>query len=210
MLSAHDPDHLRRHLPPAAWPIVLQWLQQHPVRVHVVRPRRSKLGDYRSGAPGRPHRITVNNDLNPYAFLVTLVHEFAHHTAFERTKGWKDPHGPEWKADYQRLMRPYLSRMIFPDDVLHALERHLCRPAASSCADTTLMRVLRRYDLEPRPMLEELPDRTVFRFHDRLFVKGPKLRKRFRCQCLNDRRIYLIDAVAEVHLNAPLIVRKAS
>lgn len=59
-------------------------------------------------------------------------------------------------------------------------------------------------------MLEELPDRTVFRFHDRLFVKGPKLRKRFRCQCLNDRRTYLIDAVAEVHLNAPLIVRKAS
>ena len=73
----------------------LQWLQQHPVRVHVVRPRRSKLGDYRSGTAGKPHRITVNNDLNPYAFLVTLVHEFAHHTAFERTRGWKDPHGPE-------------------------------------------------------------------------------------------------------------------
>lgn len=210
MSATHDLELLRKHLPAAAWSIVLHWLQANPVKVHVVKPRTSKLGDYRAATAGKPHRITVNRDLNMYAFLVTLVHEFSHHSTFMRTKRWQDPHGPEWKAEFHRLMRPYLSRMIFPEDVLFALERHLRDAPASSCADPVLMRILRKYDASPRPMLEELPDRTVFRFNDRLFVKGPRLRKRFRCQCLNDRRTYLIDPLAEVHLSAPLAVRKAS
>jgi len=41
-------------------------------------------------------------------------------------------------------------------------------------------------------------------------VKGPRLRKRFRCRCLNDRRIYFIDPLAEVHVDRPAGARAAS
>jgi hypothetical protein len=210
MPSAHDPELLRKHLPSAAWPMVIQWLRRNPVQVRVVKPRQTKLGDYRSATRTQPHRVSVNNDLNKYAFLVTLVHEFAHYSTYMKMRRWKDPHGPAWKMEYQRLMRPFLSRAVLPADVLRALEHHLRDASASSCTDHELMRTLRRYDRDPRPMLEELPDRTVFRFNDRIYVKGPQLRKRFRCHCLNDRRIYLIDPLAEVHVNGPLIARKAS
>jgi hypothetical protein len=207
---ANDLELLRSHLPSGAWPVVQQWLRRNPVLVRVSAPRTTKLGDYRNATKTQPHRVSVNNDLNKYAFLVTLIHEFAHYSTVARTKRWKDPHGKHWKEEYHRLMRPFMSRAVLPADVLHALEHHLYDAPASSCTDHQLMRVLRKYDRDPRPMLEELPDRTVFRFNDRIFVKGPQLRKRYKCHCLNDRRIYFIDPLAEVHVNGPLIARKAS
>lgn len=210
MPLASDLDKLRKHLPAAAYPVVVQWLRRNPVLVRVVRSRQTKLGDFRSATRTRPHRITVNEDLNKYAFLVTLIHEFAHYTTFVIAKRWAQPHGSHWKSEYHRLMRPFMCRSVFPADVLKTLEHHLEDAPASSCTDHALMRVLRKYDSDPRPLLEELPERSVFRFNDRIFVKGPQLRKRYKCHCLNDRRIYFIDPLAEVHANGPMIARKAS
>lgn len=200
---------LQAHLPRAAYPAVLQWLRRNPVWVRVSRTRQTKLGDYRTRTRTLPHRISVNEELNKYMFLVVLIHEFAHYNTFQKYRR-HEPHGREWKLEYKRLMRPFLSRDVFPGDVLHALEHHLQDAPSSSCTDHNLMRVLRRYDREPRPFLEEIRENTVFRFNQRLFVKGPRLRTRFKCRCLNDRRIYFIDPTAEVHLEQALDARRAS
>jgi hypothetical protein len=32
------------------------------------------------------HRITINDDLNPFAFLTTLLHEIAHAATWERLR----------------------------------------------------------------------------------------------------------------------------
>ncbi len=209
MRNVTDPLRLRAHVPPAAWPLVDQWLQRNPVAVRIAPTRASKLGDFRAAGGGRPHRISVNRELNRYAFLVTLVHEFAHYHTFQRFPR-HEPHGPEWKEEYRRMMRPFLSRDVFPEDVLHALERHLQAAPSSSCTDRHLMRILRRYDEDPKPFLEELRESTIFRFNHKLFVKGTGLRTRYRCRCLNDRRIYLIDRMAEVHVERPVDTRRAS
>lgn len=208
MPSYTDILRLRTHLPRRAWPVVENWLRRNSVLVRISPPRVTKLGDYRTATRTQPHRISVNEDLNPYSFLVVLVHEFAHFTTFSKYRR-HEPHGVEWKAEYKRLMRPFLSREIFPADVLRVLILHLNDAPSSSCTDHVLMRVLRRYDREPSPFLEELEQNTVFRFNRKLFVKGPRLRKRYRCRCLNNRRIYLIDPTAEVQLDRPLSARKA-
>lgn len=205
-VSPTDPELLRKYIPSAAWPVVLHWLRQNPIQVRISRPRQTKLGDYRSATRTQPHRVSVNADLNPYAFLVTLVHEFAHYSTFMSTHRWSSPHGPAWKNEYARLMRPLLSPEVFPLDVLQALERHLVDAPASSCSDQNLMRVLMKHDREPRQLLEALPDRSVFRFNERVFVKGPQLRKRYKCHCLNDRRNYIIDPLAEVQVHGPMAV----
>lgn len=208
--ATNDPEQLRKHIPAAAWPVVLTWLRRNPVQVRIARPRQTKLGDYRSATRTQPHRVSVNADLNKYAFLVTLVHEFAHYSTYVSARRWTSPHGPAWKTEYARLMRPFMSATVFPADVLHALEHHLVDAPASSCTDHGLMRVLLRYDAEPRQLLDELPDRSVFRFNERVFVKGPQLRKRYKCHCLNDRRNYIIDPLAEVQVHGPMVVQKAS
>lgn len=210
LVESSDILRLQAHLPRAAWPVVVNWMRRNPkVQVRVSKPRVTKLGDYRVATRKQPHRITVNEDLNRYAFLVVLIHEFAHFVTFAKYHRHA-PHGAEWKAEYKRLMRPFLSREVFPADLLRKLEHHLHDAPSSSCTDHGLMRVLRRYDRSPRPFLEELEDNTVFGFNDKIFVKGKQLRKRFRCRCLNNRRIYLIDPTAEVHLEHPLVIRRAS
>jgi predicted SprT family Zn-dependent metalloprotease len=209
MARATDLSTLRSHLPPAAYPIVEQWLRQHPVAIRIARTRATKLGDYRVASGTKPHRISVNRELNPYTFLVVLVHEIAHYHTFLKFRRHQ-PHGKEWKAEYKLAMRPFMSPVVFPEDVLRALDRHLVDAPSSSCTDHALMRILRRYDPEPKPFLEELRESTIFRFNRKLFVKGNELRTRYRCRCLNDRRIYLIDRMAEVHVEKPIPTRLAS
>lgn len=211
MLTAHTnaSEALRRRLPASAVPVVENFLRRNPVQVRVAKPRTTKLGDYRNAAGTQPHRISVNANLNKYAFLVTLVHEFAHYTTFVRTRRMKNPHGAAWKEDYSKLMRPFMSREIFPADVLQALEHHLLDAPASSCTDHNLLRILKRYDPDPVLFVEELQDRSIFRLNGKLFVKGARLRTRFKCRCLNDRRTYHIDAVAEVQVNELVLARRA-
>jgi hypothetical protein len=68
------------------------------------------------------------------------------------------------------------------------------------------MRALLRHEAEPVLVLEALPERTVFQYNTSIFVKGPRLRKRYKCRCLNDRRIYLMDPLVEVRRHAPALV----
>ncbi len=210
MRRTTDPETLRDHVPSKAFPVVVNWLQQNRVVVKVSPPRSTKLGDYRTATRTLPHRISVNRDLNPYAFLVTLVHEFAHYSAHVRYGHRIQAHGVEWKSEYRRLMRPYMSRNIFPGDVLEVLMEHLRDAAVSSCSDERLMRALSNYDPVPRPFLQDLPEHTVFSFNGRIFIKGHQLRRRFRCRCLTDRRDYLIDPLAEVTVNQQITTRMAS
>lgn len=204
MRPATGPEALRERLPAGAVPVVLDWLHRNQVQVRITPRRATKLGDYRTPGAGRPARISVNGDLNPYAFLVTLVHEFAHHATFERSGPRVRPHGLEWKRTYKELMRPYLAPTVLPGDVRTILTHHLNDAPASSCSDPALVRVLRRYDERVLPLLDELPEHTVFRFNERLFVKGSVRRSRVSCRCLNDRRLYTIDRLAGVELEAPL------
>lgn len=75
---------LQNFLPPNTYEPVLAYLQHHHVHLTVARERKSILGDYRHRTPGKNHRISVNGNLNKYAFLITLLHELAHLLTFEK------------------------------------------------------------------------------------------------------------------------------
>lgn len=172
---------------------------QHRCHVTVTRDRSSKLGDYRHPTPTSGHRISVNGSLNPYAFVITFIHEMAHLTAFEKHRNKVMPHGEEWKQEFRELMRPYLRPEVFPEPLLSVLVRHMRNPKSSTVRDTALMRELRAFDA-PRPtvLLEELPPKAQFMLRSREFVKGEQLRKRFRCvECVSGRS-FLISPIAEV------------
>ena len=59
----------------------------------VKKSRSSKYGDYRPPLKGSNHLITINYDMNKYAFLITLVHEIAHLTNWNKHKDKVKPHG---------------------------------------------------------------------------------------------------------------------
>src|SRR5687768_4601029 len=96
---------LQQFLPPNTLQPVLQYLHEYKIHLTVARERRSILGDYRHRANGQNHRISVNGNLNKYAFLITLIHEIAHLLAFERYGNRIAAHGVEWKRIYAMLFQ---------------------------------------------------------------------------------------------------------
>lgn len=195
---------LQKYLPEASLDIIYTWLQQHKVHLKVSRKRSTKLGDYRPPHKGKGHQITVNHDLNQYAFLITLVHEIAHLINWENHKNRVRVHGVEWKNTYRELMAPLLEMNIFPDDIKEALQNYLTKSYASSGSDLGLTRVLQKYDAELGITLESLPEGSTFMLYNgKTFKKGPLVRKRYRCLCVDNTRTYLVNPLATVeHINA--------
>lgn len=184
--SADEP--LHRHLPAAAGEYVAEVLAARTIAVRISRPRRTKLGDHRPpGRGARQHRISINADLNPYAFLTTLLHEIAHADVWEACcRRWRRPrpHGREWKGAFGRLLEPVVESGWLPGDVAAALAVSMRNPAAMSCTDRGLVLALARYDLDPaaRTRVEDLPSGQHFRVDSgQVFRLGPRVRTRYRC-----------------------------
>ena len=192
---------LAHFLPPGSFELVATYLHDHKVHLTITRERRSVLGDYRHAHLDRNHRISVNGNLNPYSFLITLVHELAHLLTYDRYGHRVAAHGKEWKLLYRLLLEKFLGKGIFPEDVEQALLKSLHNLPASSCADEPLMRVLRRHDHPDSrgTLVEEIAEGALFAIEGgRLFRKGKKLRKRYQCKELATGKLYLFSGLYEV------------
>jgi hypothetical protein len=194
---------LQNYLPPNTYDAVLEYLHLYKVHLTVARERKSILGDYRQRTHSQNHRISVNGNLNTYAFLITLLHELAHLLAFENYGNKIFSHGKEWKLVFGQLLARFIEKDVFPGDIKTALSQSLHDPAASSCSNEKLLRVLRNYDKEQSNLLfiEDIPEGSLFKTHDgKVFKKGGKIRKRFRCTEVKTKRLYLFSPVYEAEV----------
>lgn len=188
---------LNDYLPAGIAETIWELIEKDHVLFRISKPRKSKLGDYRPPHQRKGHRISVNSDLNPYSFLITVLHEFAHLETWKKYKNAKKPHGREWKAEFQHILEPYLNRAVFPSRIKTALEEYMQNPAASSCVDQHLMRALADYDDVQQVFVESLPEGILFKLSNGLvFEKGVKLRKRYKCKCVTNNRWYFVSATA--------------
>ncbi len=188
-------------LPDGSYAYVADYLQRYKVHLTITKARSSLLGDYRNAHQNKNHRISINGNLNQYSFLITLLHELAHLLTFEKYKHSVAAHGKEWKVIYGSLLAAFVQHNIFPHDIKIALLQSLQNPAASSCAEEDLMRILRHYDTKKEGvfLLEQLPENASFQTKDgRQFIKGNRLRKRYRCKEIATGILYLFSPVYEV------------
>ncbi|MGB3005728.1 MAG: SprT-like domain-containing protein [Chitinophagaceae bacterium] len=194
--------YLQNYLPPDTAIAVMGYLQQHKVHLTIAKERKSILGDYRHRTHHANHRISVNGNLNSFSFLITLLHEIAHLLTFEQYGRAVPAHGNEWKRIFGQLLKQFVQNSVFPPDIEKELILSLSNPAASSCAEDGLLRVLRKYDniqSVHHHFVEEVPVHNLFRIKDgRVFKKGEKLRKRFKCTEVQTGKIYLFSPVYEV------------
>lgn len=197
----HVAEAFKKYIPEAFIDVVVDLFIQSSVKFKIVGGRRTKLGDFRAGMNGEKHQITVNGDLNPYAFLITTIHEFAHLNTFNIFQNRVNPHGDEWKNEYRKLLLPLIESGHLPLDIQQALINSLIRTKASSCSDHQLSRVLHSYDkpVEGIEILERLPKNSTFVLDGRHFVKGVLRRKRYICQEVKTNKSYLVNALAKVY-----------
>lgn len=194
---------LKNYLPEGSFEEVSYYLLHYKVQLTITRERQSVLGDYRNSHAGKNHRISVNGNLNSYAFLITLLHELAHLFTYERFGHRVQAHGQEWKNEFSKVLAQFLAKKIFPSDIQQTLLKTLQNPAASSCADTALLRILYQYDKKKEGviLIEVLPIGALFKIKgDRVFKKEEKVRKRFKCIEVATGKMYLFSPVYEVQV----------
>jgi len=191
----------KKFLPLGFEEIVVDLFLASPINFKIVPPRKTKLGDFRMGSTLQKPQITINGDLNPYSFLITTLHEFAHLHTFQQYGNRVNPHGEEWKSNFRKLLIPIIDSKKLPKDIEHALVDSLVSIKASSCTDMKLSRILKNYDemKDGIELLERLPKNTIFALNGREFIKGELRRKRYLCEETISKRQFLVNALAEVY-----------
>ena len=152
-----------KYIPEKAIPFIQFLIDTHNFTLKIVNQRQTKHGDFRKLPNGR-FQITVNNNLNPYQFLLTLVHEIAHHVTHQKF-GIVQAHGKEWKTVFQHLMLPFLRPDIYPKEMLPFLANYLKNPKASTDTDANLSLILRGNIAEKgKKFMFEIPLDSFFEF----------------------------------------------
>lgn len=173
------------------------WVNELNINIKISNPRKTKLGDFK--VRGDNMTISVNNNLNKYSFLITLTHELAHAFVFKKYGNRVRPHGRSWKLTFRSLLLNFLNPDYFPEDILKVLSMHMIDPKASTFTDLDLVKVLRKYDQEISLVLADLSFGDIFMdTRSRVFVKGKKNRKRYRCLEEKTNKVYLFHAYTEV------------
>ncbi|AUD05260.1 SprT-like domain-containing protein [Spirosoma pollinicola] len=199
-------DPFTTYFPPGATTYCRELWQRYNFRFKVTKPRQTRLGDFRA-FPDKQTQITVNANLNPYAFLITYVHEVAHAAVNQHYKKRVQPHGKAWQGAFQQLMQPLLTETIFPVAILRPLQQYMANPAATTYASPALMMALRQMDAdsthtvgENKLLLSKVPEGHIFQFAKKTYVRGTLRRTRVVCKEVTTGRSYAILAHALVEL----------
>ena len=186
------------YTPETAHSILAKYLKDYPVKFKISKERYSKHGDYRLYSNGL-EQISINSNLSPYRFLITLVHEISHLVAFKTYGKSIKPHGKEWKNVYKDLMTPLINSNVFPKSILIQLKKHFINPKASTDSDLDLIIALNSAEKDSKLYLYNIPEGKSFKIYNgRIFIKGPKKRKRFECEEKSSGIKYLFNPLVEV------------
>jgi hypothetical protein len=191
---------LKDYVPVAALSSVAKLVLNYGFHLKITKPRNTKLGDYRAPHGDNGHRITINGNLNQYAFLLVFLHEVAHLIVQEKHGRKVLPHGQEWKYYFRDLTLPYLNPEIFPPALLRVVAGHMKNPKASTSGDPQLTKALRMYD--DGDILKTVDDMELGQNftlkNGRVFQKGERQRTRHKCIEITSGKNYLVSGSAEV------------
>jgi hypothetical protein len=186
------------HFPPKVAEYCFQLWHDYPFEFIVSKSRHSKLGDYRF-SPAKGHQITVNRNLNSYAFLVTYLHEVAHLLTYLSYKNKVLPHGEEWKNSFRSVFDPILEEDLLPSELIKVLKSYLANPSATSTGHGPLVDVLKTYDTSNTSItLHALPENQIFLLKNLELIKGKLRRTRYFCREARTGKLYLVAKNAQV------------
>ena len=177
---------------------VTDWEKEFNVKVSVSSPSKSRLGVF---IPNRSteNKIRINNNLNKFSFLITLIHEMAHASIWIKYGRKVNPHGEEWKTEFKNMILPFLNPNYFPKDILSSLAKHMINPKASTVRDVNLSRILSKYDKLLSFTIDRIKDGDCFEIaNGTQFQKICKLRKNYKCIEIKSGKLYRFSPLAEV------------
>ena len=180
-------------IPEASLEYVKSLILSENITIKLKKSRKTKHGDFSVKKNGLC-KITINDDLNQYRFLITLIHEISHYKAYKKYGPYIKPHGVEWKNIFKNLLLPIINPEIIPNDILRPLAIYAKNPKASSDTDLNLSLALNRYNINQYDYVFGLSNGSVFKAsNDRVYVMIKKLRKRYECMDILTKKLYLFS-----------------
>ena len=180
-------------IPEASSEYVKSLIFSENLTIKLKKSRKTKHGDFSVKKNGLCI-ITINDDLNQYRFLITLIHEISHYIAYMNYGPYIKPHGVEWKNIFKNLLLPIINPEIIPNDVLKPLAIYAKNPKASSDTDINLSLALNRYNINQYDYVFNLSNGSVFKAsNERVYVMIKKLRKRYECMDIITKKLYLFS-----------------
>jgi SprT protein len=195
------PRSIEPHFPENAYAAVTELFRGQAVEIKIVKCRTTKFADF--NPPDKQNKyplITINNNLNPFLFLITLLHEFAHFLVWKDGHLYAKPHGKMWKDHFRRLMNTMIEKNIFPCPLVPYIAEHIEDPRATSCTDTRLYRKLSSFDKDTAGVfIEDIPDGSFFQTPDgSVYRRENKVRKRILCSSIHQKKKYLFSPIYKV------------
>ncbi len=180
----------------------IRWETKKPIAYKLAKNRQTKWGYFKAGLGDEPHIISINANLNPQAFLFTLIHEMAHARCWEQYGRSIKPHGKEWKKTFSSMLYEMLKEDVFDPTLVKPLFRSIQNPKASCQASVELTKAFATFDNDTKLVfIDEIEKDIQFKtLNGKTFIKGAKLRKRFKCQETTTGKWYLFSPITRVSL----------
>lgn len=192
---------LKRYLPSQAVEYCAELIILYKLHLHIEVERKDRLGDY-SPHLGNGNRISINHNLNPYDFLITFIHELAHHVTWKKHGPNHQSHGKEWKEEFKNCMRPVVMLKLFPPDIELPLIKHMQSPKYTHSGDIELMKALMKYNnTKAGVLLSDLPLGGLFKAGKRatlLLKKLSVLRSYALCEDIQTGKKYKVHLLAQI------------
>ena len=198
-LCMHNWQIIESYVPEGSHDILKNIVDRYSGNIRLSRSRKSKWGDFRWIKNGMTS-ITINNDLNKDAFLVTLLHEIAHAQVYKWDSPEAKAHGKEWKIRFNNLLLPFINANVFKEEVSQALGKQLNSLKATCGANPDLLKALRP-EIKSNLTLEKLTFGSQFETNQgKRYRLGRKRRTRYECIELNSGLIFAVHPLTEVKL----------
>jgi len=193
---------LIRYLPAQTVEQVADLIFKYTIQLKFTADRNTKLGDYRPPGPKtKTHRISVNGNLNPWFLYLVFLHEFAHLLVWNKYKNRVNPHGPQWKQEFASLLKQLVFNDILPQDLVVPVMKFSDSIKATFASDPVLWKALKNYNKQSNDefFVEDIPLNSYFAAaNGKIFKKEEKIRTRYRCLCINNKRRYLFHPMASI------------
>lgn len=204
-LRSHPLSDLRHFLAnDASYLYAIELLDDQGIELEVTRERKSVFGNFQISYGFRPKvKITVNGNLKPYHFFITLLHELAHYYTARAHGPRVKPHGKEWQNIFSNFLRTSVSKACFPEDLASIVIQFADKPKASSCTDLDFYQALYSYENNGEEWnllaLADIHPGEMFLSKDgRTFKMVKKLRKNYLLEMPKNSAEYIAPPTLEV------------
>ncbi|MFN3555207.1 MAG: SprT-like domain-containing protein [Bacteroidales bacterium] len=201
-MQARHKEILSRYFPAGVVEQVADIIVKNRIQLRFTAGRNTKLGDYRPpGSKVSAHRITLNGNLNPWFLYLVFIHEYAHLLVWNKYQNRVSPHGQQWKEEFASLLRQQLYQNSLPESIARQVLDFCKNPRATFASHAPLWKALKTFDApnDNEVLVADLPVNAYFvAANGKIFQKEERVKTRYRCYCVNNKRRYLFHPMAGV------------